>query len=156
MLLFKVYFQILSMRKSLALLILLCISFIHEMPAQSPTDQQILTLSKKKFDWMIHKNVDSLALVLDNDLRYVHSNGWSETKQEVLDDLLSGKLNYVAVDIHAAQVRLYEQTAIVNGTGKFQVTMNGNPLTIELGYTEVYVKRQGKWLLATRHANRMP
>ncbi len=113
-------------------------------------------LSKKKFDWMIHKKVDSLGLVLDSDLRYVHSNGWSETKQEVLDDLLSGKLNYIAIDIHTAQVRFYEQTAIVNGTGKFQVTMNGNPLTIELGYTEVYVKRQGKWLLASRHANRMP
>lgn len=144
------------MRKSFVFFSLLCLSLITELSAQNKIEQQILDLSKKKFDWMIHKNVDSLALVLDKDLRYVHSNGWSETKQEVLDDLLSGKLNYVAVDIHAAQVRLYEQTAIVDGTGKFQVTMNGNPLTIELGYTEVYVKRQGKWLLASRHANRMP
>lgn len=139
---------------------LLSFVFILAFPltcfAQLKSDQEVLWLSKKKFDWMIHKNVDSLALVLDNDLRYVHSNGWSETKQEVLDDLLSGKLNYIAIDIYTAQVRFYEQTAIVNGTGKFQVTMNGNPLTIELGYTEVYVKRQGKWLLASRHANRMP
>ncbi|MBI3219777.1 MAG: nuclear transport factor 2 family protein [Bacteroidetes bacterium] len=124
--------------------------------SQSKSEQEILWLSKRKFDWMIHKKVDSLAMVLDNDLQYVHSNGWKETKKEVIDDLLSGKLNYVAVDIHTAQVRLYDQTAIVNGTGKFQVTMNGNPLTIELGYTEVYVMRQSKWLLASRHANRMP
>lgn len=144
------------MRRSFVFFSLLCISFITELSAQNKIEQQILDLSKKKFDWLIHKNVDSLALVLDNDLRYVHSNGWSETKQEVLDDLLSGKLNYIAIDIRTAQVRFYEQTAIVNGTGKFQVTMNGNPLTIELGYTEVYVKRQGKWLLASRHANRMP
>lgn len=144
------------MRRSFVFFSLLCISFITELSAQNKIEQQILDLSKKKFDWLIHKNVDSLALVLDNDLRYVHSNGWSETKQEVLDDLLSGKLNYIAIDIHTAQVRFYEQTAIVNGTGKFQVTMNGNPLTIELSYTEVYVKRQGKWLLASRHANRMP
>lgn len=144
------------MRRSFVFFSLLCISFITELSAQNKIEQQILDLSKKKFDWLIHKNADSLALVLDNDLRYVHSNGWSETKQEVLDDLLSGKLNYIAIDIHTAQVRFYEQTAIVNGTGKFQVTMNGNPLTIELSYTEVYVKRQGKWLLASRHANRMP
>lgn len=144
------------MRRSFVFFSLLCISFITELSAQNKIEQQILDLSNKKFDWLIHKNVDSLALVLDNDLRYVHSNGWSESKQEVLDDLLSGKLNYIAIDIRTAQVRFYEQTAIVNGTGKFQVTMNGNPLTIELGYTEVYVKRQGKWLLASRHANRMP
>ncbi|MFY8036024.1 MAG: nuclear transport factor 2 family protein [Cyclobacteriaceae bacterium] len=138
---------------SALLLILVCPLYSF---SQSKSDQEILWLSKKKFDWMIHKKVDSLALVLDSELRYVHSNGWTETKQEVLDDLLSGKLNYVAIDIHNQQVRFYEQTAIVNGSGKFQVTMSGNPLTIELGYTEVYVKRKGKWLLASRHANRMP
>ncbi|MCE2995433.1 MAG: nuclear transport factor 2 family protein [Cyclobacteriaceae bacterium] len=144
------------MRKSIALLSLLCISFGYEVSAQTQPEQQILALSKKKFDWMIHKKVDSLALVLDNDLRYIHSNGWVETKKELLDDLISGKLNYTAISIHAAQVQFYEQTAIVTGSGKFEVTMNSNPLTIELGYTEVYVKRHGKWLLASRHANRMP
>ena len=105
---------------------------------------------------MIHKYLDSLKNVLDDNLRYVHSNGWIETKQEVLDDIVSGKLNYTSEDIHSAQARVYAQTAIVNGTGKFQVTMNGTVITIELGYTEVYIQRKERWFLASRHANRMP
>jgi hypothetical protein len=144
------------MNKSFALLSLLYISFTYDLSAQTQTEQQILALSKKKFDWMIHKHLDSLKNVLDDNLHYVHSNGWIETKQEVLDDIASGKLNYTSVDIHSAQARLYSQTAIVNGTGKFQVTMNGTAITIELGYTEVYIQQKSRWLLASRHANRMP
>lgn len=124
--------------------------------SQQTSEEQVLSLSKKKFDWMIHKHLDSLKNVLDDNLRYVHSNGWIETKQEVLDDIVSGKLNYTSVDIHSAQARVYAQTAIVNGTGKFQVTMNGTVITIELGYTEVYIQRKKRWFLASRHANRMP
>jgi Domain of unknown function (DUF4440) len=140
-------------------LILLAIAFLL-LPlvcySQQTSEQQVLVLSKKKFEWMIHKHLDSLKNVLDDNLRYVHSNGWVETKQEVLDDITSGKLNYTSVDIHLAQARIYGQTAIITGTGKFQVTMNGTVITIELGYTEVYIQQKGRWLLVSRHANRMP
>jgi len=124
--------------------------------SQSKAEQEVLSLSKKKFDWIIHKNLDSLENVLDDRLQYIHSNGWIETKKEVIEDIASGKLNYTAIDVHSATARIYQQTAVVTGTGKFEVIMNGNPIIIELGYTEVYIQTNGKWLLASRHANRMP
>jgi Domain of unknown function (DUF4440) len=124
--------------------------------AQSSTEKELLDLSKKKFDWMVHRQFDSLASVLDERLQFVHSNGWTETKQELLEDIRIGKLNYQAIEIHSANVRVYPHTAFVNGTGKFQVTMNGNSIALELGYTEVYIQAQGRWLLASRHSNRMP
>ncbi len=125
--------------------------------AQSSVEQDVLSLSKRKFEWMIHKQLDSLAMILDERLLYVHSNGWVESRNEVLDDIQSGKLTYQSVEIKSATARVYQKnTAIVNGSGKFQVMMNGNSLTIELSYTEVYIRERGKWWLASRHANRMP
>lgn len=124
--------------------------------AQSPQEKEVLQLSRKKFDWMIQKQYDSLSAVLDEGLQYVHSNGWVETKREVLEDIHSGKLNYEAIDIESATARLYPGVAIVSGRGKFQVKMNENKLTIDLSYTEVYVLSNGRWLLTSRHANRMP
>ncbi len=94
-------------------------------------------------------------MVLDDQAKYVHSNGWIQTKQEVLDDVVSGKLDYREVIVSEASVRLYPNMAILIGKGKFSGIVNKNPFTIELLYTEVYVKEGTKWLLASRHANKM-
>lgn len=99
---------------------------------------------------------DSLESVLDDRLMFVHSNGWVETKQEFIQDIKSGKLRYAKIEVQEANVRLYSSTAIVTGKGKFSVDLEGKPLEIVLSYTEVYVQKNNKWVLASRHANRMP
>ena len=119
-------------------------------------EQAILDLSKKKFGWMIRMKYDSLLPVLDDRLMFVHSSGWTETKQELIQDIKSGKLRYTNIQVLEASVRIYPSTAIVTGKGKFQVTLDGNNLELNLSYTEVYVQKDGKWLLASRHANRLP
>lgn len=124
--------------------------------SQTTDEQDVLSLSKKKFTWLVQKRLDSLALILDERIRYVHSNGWAQNKKEIIHDINSGKLIYTSISVKSSEVRLYDKTAIVNGTGSFDVTMDGKPLTIELSYTEVYVKNKDKWLLTSRHANRMP
>jgi hypothetical protein len=131
------------------------IAFASHFSAYAQEDIKVDLLSRKKFTWLTQKKLDSLAEMLDERLMYVHSNGWIQTKKEMIDDLKSGKLNYISIDVKSNKVRVYNNTAIVNGAGSFQVTMDGKPLTIELNYTEVYVKGNGRWLLASRHANRL-
>jgi hypothetical protein len=143
------------MRTLLMLFFVVC-QFSTRMFAQGLIqEQQIIQLSKKKFEWLIIKNIDSLKMVLDDQAQYVHSNGWIQTKQEVLDDVISGKLNYQEVIVSEANVRLYPGMAILIGKGKFSGIVNKNLFTMELLYTEVYVKRGMKWLLASRHANKL-
>ena len=123
--------------------------------AQS-NEQTVLDLSKNKFGWMIRMKYDSLLGALDDRLMFIHSNGWVENKQEFIQDIKSGKLRYTNIQVLEATARLYPSTAIVTGKGKFHVTLEGNNLELTLSYTEVYVQKDGKWLLASRHANRMP
>lgn len=123
--------------------------------AQTP-EQSILDLSKKKFGWLVRMKYDSLEAVLDDRLVFVHSNGWAESKQEIIQDIKSAKLRYVDIQVTEASARIYPSTAIVNGKGKFSVLLDGKPLEITLSYTEVYVQKNGRWLLASRHSNRMP
>ena len=141
------------MKKSVVIVALLVTGFGAR--AQTP-EQSILDLSKKKFGWMIRMKYDSLEAILDDRLMFVHSNGWVENKQEIIQDIKSGKLRYVGIQVTEASVRIYPSMAIVNGKGKFSVLLEGNPLELTLSYTEVYVQKKDKWLLASRHANRMP
>jgi len=142
--------------KKLYLFVFVVFHLFNSAFAQQPNqEEQIIRLSKRKFEWLVAKNIDSLKTVLDDQTRYVHSNGWIQTKQEVLDDVVSGKLDYRDVIVTEASVRLYPSVAILVGKGQFSGIVNKNPFTMSLLYTEVYVKKGAKWQLASRHANKM-
>src|SRR5688572_4014105 len=141
------------MKKYSVIIILLLACFVGQ--AQS-AEQAVLNLSKNKFGWMIRMKYDSLEPVLDDRLMFVHSSGWAENKQELIQDIKSGKLRYTNIQITEASVRMYPAMAIVIGKAKFNVILDGKPLELSLCYTEVYVQKNEKWLLASRHANRLP
>ena len=141
------------MKKILAVALLLMSASVF---AQTKTEQSLLNLSKKKFQWLIEKQYDSLDLLLDDKLEYVHSNGWVQSKAEVIADSKSGSMVYQNVDVKEAHARAYNnETVIVTGTGTFS-GIHGQPFTIPLHYTEVYIKSGNRWKLASRHSNRMP
>jgi hypothetical protein len=123
--------------------------------SQTAQEQRIIDLSKKKFQWMIAMNFDSLESVLDDRMVFIHSNGWPETKTEFINDIKSGKLRYKSIDVVEASARMYQGSAVIIGRGKFKVTLDGKDLELELKYTEFYIQKNGKWLLASRHANRL-
>lgn len=131
--------------------LLICVAAI----AQTQQEQAILELSKKKFHWMITMKYDSLEPVLDERMVFIHSNGWSETKTEFIEDIKSGKLRYTAITVIEAFARIYPGSAVIIGRGKFNVKLDGKDLEFDLKYTEFYVQKNGKWLLASRHANRL-
>lgn len=140
---------------SLLLFFICSVSSAQKQTDESATEQFVLRLHEKKFQWMVKKQLDSLKNSLDERLVYVHSNGWVQNKKEVIDDLKSGKLIMNSVTVTEAKARVYKGAVIVNGKGKFDVMIDGKPVVIDLLYTEVYVKRKDGWLLVTRHANRL-
>jgi hypothetical protein len=122
--------------------------------SQSKQEQEVLQLSHAKFKWLVQKKVDSLKFVLDERLTYIHSNGWVQTKKELIDDLLSGKLTYDKIEITKDSIRTYTKSAVVTGRGKFTATMGGVTNTFDLTYSETYVLQKREWKLASRHASR--
>lgn len=117
--------------------------------------KDVLQLSARKFDWMVNKNLDSLAQVLHPKVQYIHSNGLTETRSDILENLRSGKLVLHRVTIKTADVRFVNQVAIVTGTGTFVGKIDQKEFEVELLYSEVWVFVEGKWLLLQRHANRV-
>ena len=123
---------------------------------QTAEEQTILDLSRRKFDWLIQGTADSLNVLLDDRIEYVHSNGWVQTRADVINDMKSRKLVYQRVTIQAASARLYGQAAVVTGLGTFEGVNSGTPFKLDLRYTEVYILSNHRWKLVSRHSNRMP
>ena len=140
--------------KALKLILLATIS--HLAAGQSVDSEIVNQLHKKKFGWMITKKIDSLELVLEENLKFVHSSGWVQTKRELLEDLKSGKLNYSSVTIDESTVSYNKQSAVVVGKGTFKgITQDKTEFSIKLIYTEVYVKSKKQWKLVSRHASKL-
>ncbi len=130
--------------------------FIGTSIGWAQSDQaNVSSLSRKKFEWLINQQTDSMTRLLDDRVMYIHSNGWVQSKREVLDDMHSGKLIYKRIDVKEDQVRLYKNTALVTGIGRFTGINGGNEFELDLVYTEVYIRKKKKWLLVSRHANRL-
>lgn len=139
-------------RLSVTVLVILFSSLITW--GQSRQEQEVLQLSHAKFKWIVQKKIDSLKVVLDERLTYIHSNGWMQTKNELIADLMSGKLTYESIDIVKDSIRIYPKSAVVTGRGKFVATMGGTTNTYDLTYTETYVLQRREWKLVSRHASR--
>jgi Domain of unknown function (DUF4440) len=123
---------------------------------QSSSEKEVLALHYQKFRWLTAKNYDSIRFMMHPKVAYIHSNGWIENAEEVIQDLKSGKLNYVSIDVQEASAKQSDQCVVVTGKGLFKGITQGTEFSIPLLYTEVYVKHKKKWLLLQRHANRLP
>ena len=145
-----------TMKKNLLVLFLLLSLPFFSQTKKDKIAHHIIALHQKKFDFMISKQFDSLSLILDADLKYIHSNGWVESKEDLLANLKSDKLVYEKVTVSETKVTLTNRVAIVSGKGLFSVILENQTLEIPLMYSEIYVKKRGKWLLLHRHANKLP
>ena len=124
--------------------------------AQTREESEVMGLSKKKFRWMVEAKLDSLEGLLDERLSYIHSNGWTQSKKEFLEDFTNGKLTYHSVDVKEISARVYKRSAVVTGIAALETTLSGNRSSTHLKFTEVYVLQKGDWKLVSRHASRMP
>ncbi len=82
--------------------------------AQAPTkaQQEIIDLSKQKWQWMADKNVDRLAPLFHDKAKFVHMSGtWK--KAEELEIIKTGSIWYKKADVHDVAVEIVDNTAII-------------------------------------------
>lgn len=137
-------------------ILLIGLTFITASSFGQKDETIVDNLHRKKFTWLISKNYDSLNWIMHEQVQYVHSNGWVQTKKEVTEDLNTGKLNYTQIEIAESKTIVYKNTGIVTGKGRFRGLMpDQSEFNLSLFYTEVYVKVGKEWKLLNRLATKI-
>lgn len=109
-------------------------------------EQELVTLSKVKWQWMADKNVDELAGLFHDKSKYVHMSGtWK--KDEELEIIKTGSIWYKKADVKDVAVELIDNTAIVWNRITLTAMVRGNEAITEFTVTEVYKKQKKKWKL---------
>jgi hypothetical protein len=111
-------------------------------------EQELLNLSKEKWQWMADKNIDNLKDLFDDKSMFVHMGG-SWGKEQEVNVIASGGIHYKKADVHEASVKIIDNTAIVLNKITLVAVVGGNEVTNPFMVTEVYVKQSGKWKLGS-------
>lgn len=114
----------------------------------SNADQEVLKLSKDKWQWMADKDVDKLKELFDDKSMFVHMGG-SWGKERELQVIGSGGIHYKNADVHEASVQIIGNTAIVLNRITLLAVVGGNEVTNPFIVTEVYVKDNGEWKMGS-------
>ena len=119
--------------------------------AQSDADQ--LTATVKDFHQaLVKKDITSINQRTDQALSYGHSNGWVETKTDVIKDLESGLISYQSFKEDSITVSVSGAAANVRYVADVSATLKGTTNSFHLKVLEVWVKKDKEWLLFGRQA----
>lgn len=110
--------------------------------------QQILQLSKQKWEWMANKQVDTLSELFHEKSMFVHMGG-SWGKERELEVIKSGAIHYKKADVHEVSLEIIEKTAILLNRITLLAVVGGNEVTNPFMVTEVYILENGKWSLGS-------
>jgi len=118
--------------------------------ATNPTaeQQEIINLSKQKWNWMADKNVDSLNRVFDDKCMFIHMGGtWGKIQE--LATIKDGGIWYKKAEVYAVVVNMFGNTAILLNDIDLVAVVGGNEVINPFMVTEVYLKENGKWKMGS-------
>ena len=112
----------------------------------------------QRFAAMVRVDARTLDRLLAADLTYVRPTGRLETKAEFIAAIISGESHYLTIESLERQVRIYGDSALINGLAKTSARTVGNEVAMPnvLRYTSAYAWRDSRWQLVAWHATRLP
>lgn len=114
--------------------------------AQSAAEQELIDLSKQKWQWMADKNVDELNALFHDESKFVHMSGsWKKTRE--LEIIESGSIWYKNTIVHDTDAEIVGSTAVVWTRLTLEAHVRGSDVSTEFTATEVFVKVGDDWKL---------
>jgi hypothetical protein len=114
----------------------------------TPEQQEVMNLSKQKWQWMSDENVDSLGVLFDDKSMFIHMGG-SWGKEQEINTIKSGGIWYKKAEVYAVIVNMFGNTAILLNDIDLVAEVGGREVTNPFMVTEVYIKENGKWKMGS-------
>lgn len=120
-------------------------------------EEQISKLFEQGDRALIAGDVAELSRIFADDYVQYDESGKSFSKQDVINNLKSGTIRYLSMTSTGRRIRLLGgDVAIVHGSEDDEVEQGGKRLPVTYVYTDVVVKRQGKWQVVASQLARTP
>jgi hypothetical protein len=133
-------------------ILLILSGFIFVFAKAQTEEGKLITTIKEFHQALVNKNTVSINQQTDKALSYGHSNGWVETKTEMLKNLETGYMSYISYKEDSLNVVVNGSVAHARFIADISAGINGNNGNFHLKVLEVWVKKGKRWLLFARQA----
>ena len=105
---------------------------------------------------LVRKDTFRLKMLLSDEVHYYHSNGWLQSKSEIIEDLYNGKLSYKKLEpsdqaYHMVGTNLAEASM----TLEVDAVMNEKPIKLNLNVVQMWGWKNNRWELISRLSKRV-
>ena len=129
-----------------SIVILFCSISMH---AQSGDKQRLVSLERRRFDAMIHKDTTLLSGLLADSLVYIHSSGVIDNKKSLMKDIGSGHITYLFIYPEKLTCTVEGNYGWIYGRANIRFKLASMTTTIDqyVSFVEVYRLMRNQWQL---------
>ncbi len=103
----------------------------------------------------VNHDVSVLERIEADDIIFTAFDGSLSTKAQDIADVTSGALKAESASVDDMKVRIYGDTAVVTGRVTTKGQYKGKDISGQFRFTDVFVKRNGKWQAVASHGSRI-
>ncbi|MEI8115607.1 MAG: nuclear transport factor 2 family protein, partial [Bacteroidia bacterium] len=123
---------------------------------QTKVEKEIAAAVETFKKGIVDSDKNLLNSIAAEELVYGHSNGKVQNKTEFIDEIISGKPDYISVDTADQTIKVSGNTAIVRHIYSAETMNNGTAGHVKIGNMLIFQKQHGKWKLLARQAYKLP
>ena len=130
--------------------IVLVLALVTGQSGQGATDRELRKIEDQLAQSWKKGDCEAWGANLDGEWSVIHVTGAIMTKAQVLALCKAPESRFEAFNVDEIVVRSFGDAAVV--TGRTVVTTSGAaPQTVTLRFTDVFVRRSGRWLIVASH-----
>ena len=127
-----------------------------EEKGKSGNDEQIIKqLEQEWADALLKRDQAAIDRIVARDWMLTDPEGALITKGQADADLNSGALKFESFKLDAMTLRVYGDTAVVHGLETEKSSYKGKDTSGQYRFTDVFVKRNGRWHAIATHVTRV-
>jgi hypothetical protein len=117
----------------------------------SPEATKVLALEAKLSDCYKQRKLDVFASLLDDDVVITFENGNMYGKIGYLSYSSNTSIHIDVADMSDLKIRMHTDVAVLTGSYHERGDVNGQAYDYHDRFTDVWMKKSGKWLLIASH-----
>jgi hypothetical protein len=123
--------------------------------ARLVAESEVRVAENQRFEAMMKRDMVALDTLLDEELTYVPGKGSIQSRKEFIDAIRKQSTVYDSIAAHDVRVRVYHGLALATGRADQHVRNSKGASKFTVRFTEIYVRREGRWLLTAWEAKRV-
>jgi uncharacterized protein (TIGR02246 family) len=128
----------------------------NEVKAQSEADQ-LRAIEGQRLRSLVDADMKTASRLHADDFELIYPQGGMLSKEQYMQRVASGDLNYLEWEPAEIRVRLYGKSAVLRYQARLRISVrDSSGREVRFWHTDLYEKRKGQWQIVWSHATQIP